>query len=242
MADHTRSACSGRPSTVGLVGPEVCPWRGSWIARSRCASTAVIQSSCASSIVPIRPITTGPSWAEARVGCVQRSAGKPRLAPIEGLSEARRAVIPDLVVLGNLLVDDMVFPDGRTRIAEPGGATLYAALGASLWGLAAGVVSVRGDDYPLSALDALAARGVDLSGVRPLGRPGLRTWLLYEGARPQVIGTRGFRDRSRGFGAPASRRREVTTPRKGGRAARSGSRAGRPRRRAGRRGRAPGPR
>ena len=41
---------------------------------------------------------------------------------------------PDLVVLGNLLVDDMVFPDGRTRKAEPGGATLYAALGASLWG------------------------------------------------------------------------------------------------------------
>jgi sugar/nucleoside kinase (ribokinase family) len=90
----------------------------------------------------------------------------------------RRAVIPDLVVLGNLLVDDMVFPDGRTRMAEPGGATLYAALGASLWGLAAGVASVRGDDYPASALEALTARGVDLSGVRPLGRPGLHTWLL----------------------------------------------------------------
>jgi len=96
-------------------------------------------------------------------------------------------VIPDLVVLGNLLVDDMVFPDGRTRMAEPGGATLYAALGASLWGLATGVASVRGDDYPASALEALTARGVDLSGVRPLGRPGLRTWLLYEGARRQVI-------------------------------------------------------
>jgi sugar/nucleoside kinase (ribokinase family) len=81
----------------------------------------------------------------------------------------------------------MVFPDGRTRMAEPGGATLYAALGASLWGLSAGVASVRGDDYPIEALDALTARGVDLSGVRPLGRPGLRTWLLYEGARRQVI-------------------------------------------------------
>jgi sugar/nucleoside kinase (ribokinase family) len=97
------------------------------------------------------------------------------------------AAIPDLVVLGNLLVDDMVFPDGRTRMGEPGGATLYAALGASLWGLPAGVASVRGDDYPASALEALTARGVDISGVRPLGRPGLRTWLLYEGARRQVI-------------------------------------------------------
>ena len=55
-------------------------------------------------------------------------------------------MIPDLVVLGNLLVDDMVFPDGRTRMAEPGGATLYGALGASLWGLTAGVASVRGED------------------------------------------------------------------------------------------------
>jgi sugar/nucleoside kinase (ribokinase family) len=96
-------------------------------------------------------------------------------------------VSPDLVVLGNLLVDDMVFPDGRTRMAEPGGATLYAALGASLWGLRAGVASVRGDDYPDWALEALASRGIDLAGVRPLGAPGIRTWLLYEGARRQVI-------------------------------------------------------
>ena len=94
---------------------------------------------------------------------------------------------PELVVLGNLLLDDMVFPDGRTRMAEPGGATLYAGLAASLWGLRAGVASVRGDDYPAWALSALAARGVDLAGVAALGGPGIRTWLLYEGARRQVV-------------------------------------------------------
>jgi len=96
-------------------------------------------------------------------------------------------VSPDLVVLGNLLVDDMVFPDGRTRMAEPGGATLYGTLGASLWGLRVGAASVRGDDYPAGVLEALAARGVDVSGVRSLGAPGIRTWLLYEGTRRQVI-------------------------------------------------------
>ncbi len=93
----------------------------------------------------------------------------------------------DLVVLGNLLVDDLVFADGRTRMAEPGGATLYASLAATLWGLKVGVSSVRGDDYPPSALQALAARGVDLAGVRPLGRDGVRTWLLYEGAIRRVV-------------------------------------------------------
>jgi len=93
----------------------------------------------------------------------------------------------DLVVVGNLLVDDVVFPDGRTRIAQPGGACLYLALGAVLWGLRVGVVSVAGDEYPRGALDSLRARGVDLAGVRSLGREGLRTWLLYEGARRRVV-------------------------------------------------------
>jgi len=96
-------------------------------------------------------------------------------------------VTPDLVVLGNLLVDDVVFPDGRTRFAQPGGACLYLALGAALWRLRVGVVSVSGDEYPAATLEALRARGVDLQGVRRLGRAGLRTWLLYEGARRHIV-------------------------------------------------------
>ncbi|HEY2954556.1 MAG TPA: carbohydrate kinase family protein [Candidatus Eisenbacteria bacterium] len=93
----------------------------------------------------------------------------------------------DLVVAGNLLVDDIVYPDGRTRMAEPGGAVLYAALAARLWGATVGIASVRGEDYPIAALDALAARGVDLEGVRALDRPGVRTWLLYEEGGRRVI-------------------------------------------------------
>jgi ribokinase len=94
---------------------------------------------------------------------------------------------PDLVCVGNLLVDDVVYPDGRTMMGEPGGAALYASLAARLWGTSVGVASVRGEDYPQRVLDELAARGVDLSGVRELGRPGVRTWLLYEGSARRVI-------------------------------------------------------
>ena len=93
----------------------------------------------------------------------------------------------DLVLAGNLLVDDIVYPDGRTRMGEAGGAALYAALAASLWGAKVGIASVRGEDYPIAALDALAARGVDLSGVRALEAPGVRTWLLYEERGRRVI-------------------------------------------------------
>ena len=93
----------------------------------------------------------------------------------------------DLVIAGNLLVDDIVYTDGRTRMGEAGGAALYAALAASLWGAKVGVASVRGEDYPIAAFDTLAARGVDLEGVRALEAPGVRTWLLYEEGHRRVI-------------------------------------------------------
>ncbi|HVP15735.1 MAG TPA: carbohydrate kinase family protein [Terriglobales bacterium] len=94
---------------------------------------------------------------------------------------------PDLVCLGNLIVDDVVFDDGSTRMGEPGGAMLYAALGAALWGAGVAIVAPLGDDYPARTLHALEERGVDLEGLRPLGRPGLRTWLLYEPRGRRVL-------------------------------------------------------
>jgi sugar/nucleoside kinase (ribokinase family) len=89
--------------------------------------------------------------------------------------------IPRIVVLGNLLVDDIVFADGATRMGQAGGAVLYAALGAMLWNARPGLVSVVGDDYPHDMLQILDRRGADVTGVRELRRPGVRTWLLYEG-------------------------------------------------------------
>lgn len=94
---------------------------------------------------------------------------------------------PDLVLCGNLLVDDLVFPDGRTHMGQPGGAVLYASLAASLWGARVGALSVAGEDYPPHALDALRLREVDLAGVRASDRPSLRTWLLYEGRVRRVV-------------------------------------------------------
>ncbi len=40
---------------------------------------------------------------------------------------------PSLAVFGNFTIDDLVFPDGSTRWAVPGGSAIYAAFGASLW-------------------------------------------------------------------------------------------------------------
>jgi sugar/nucleoside kinase (ribokinase family) len=96
-------------------------------------------------------------------------------------------VIPSIVLLGNLLVDDVVLADGTTRMGQAGGALLYGALGATVWESRPGLVSVLGDDYPAQALEKLEQRGVDLTGVHPLGRSGVRTWLLYEGHVRRLI-------------------------------------------------------
>ncbi len=90
------------------------------------------------------------------------------------------ATAPELVLVGNLLVDDLVFEDGSTRMGQAGGALLHAALAAAAWGSRVGCVSVVGTDYPEVALATLRARGVALEGLSALGTPGARVWLLYE--------------------------------------------------------------
>jgi sugar/nucleoside kinase (ribokinase family) len=96
-------------------------------------------------------------------------------------------VTPSLVLFGNLLVDDIVFADGNTRMGQPGGAILYSALAAAVWGTRVGCVSLVGTDYPVTMLEALEERRIDLSGVHTLGGPGVRTWLLYEGRLRRLI-------------------------------------------------------
>lgn len=96
-------------------------------------------------------------------------------------------MIPSIVLLGNLLVDDVVLADGTTRMGQPGGALLYSALAAALWESRPGLVSILGNDYPAEALEQLQQRGVDLTGVHSLDRPGVRTWLLYEGPVRRLI-------------------------------------------------------
>jgi ribokinase len=98
-----------------------------------------------------------------------------------------RADRPDLLVFGNLIVDDVVLLDGTTRMNQPGGAVIYAALGAAVWGTRVGLVSRIGSDYPAPVLEALASRGALLDGVRPLGRPGIRSWILYEAGGRQMV-------------------------------------------------------
>lgn len=76
----------------------------------------------------------------------------------------------DLVVVGNLLIDDLPHDP-----ASPGGAALFAALAARCCGLSVGVHSVVGTDYPLHWLEEA---GVQLS-LQRLDGPSGRTVIRY---------------------------------------------------------------
>ena len=100
---------------------------------------------------------------------------------------ARRRV----VVVGNLTIDDVVLPDGRTGIGSLGGGAIYAALGARLWSVPVGLVTRRGEDFATSHLGHLADIGIDTSGVVDIAGPTVRNWVLYgeDGSRTWVYRT-----------------------------------------------------
>jgi sugar/nucleoside kinase (ribokinase family) len=88
----------------------------------------------------------------------------------------------DFVTFG-VIVDDIVFPDGQTRMGVLGGGGpqtawgMAAALGSGTRvGLAAGV----GDDLGADTLDPLRAAGINLDGVRLTDQPTPRAWQVME--------------------------------------------------------------
>jgi ribokinase len=85
-----------------------------------------------------------------------------------------------VIVVGNLTLDDVVLPDGTTRMAAVGGNGVYASLGARLWEPGIGLVTRRGEDFPPEHLAVLAGLGVDTAGVVDIPGPTVRNWIVYE--------------------------------------------------------------
>jgi sugar/nucleoside kinase (ribokinase family) len=77
--------------------------------------------------------------------------------------------------LGNITIDDLIFADGTTMWAVPGGNAIYSALGIAIWGETPSVVAPIGPQYPVQLL----AGRVDMSRCR-VQEHTLRDWGLYE--------------------------------------------------------------
>ncbi|HUN36150.1 MAG TPA: PfkB family carbohydrate kinase [Trebonia sp.] len=96
-----------------------------------------------------------------------------------------------VIVIGNLTIDDVVLPDGQTRMASVGGNSVYSALAARMWSAEVGLVTRRGADFDNAHLRRLASLGVDTGGVVDIEGPTVRNWVLYgdDGSRTWVYRT-----------------------------------------------------
>ncbi|MGH7547207.1 MAG: PfkB family carbohydrate kinase [Gemmatimonadales bacterium] len=72
-----------------------------------------------------------------------------------------------LLVVGSIALDSVATPFGQTADAPGGSAVFFSAAGVILH-TPVQVVGVVGSDYPVGALEALGARGVNLSGIEQM--------------------------------------------------------------------------
>ena len=90
------------------------------------------------------------------------------------------AAHPRVIVVGNLTIDDVVLPDGTTKMASVGGNSLYTVLGVRLWQPRIGLVTRRGEDFPGDLTTVLHSFGVATNGVVDIPGPTVRNWVIYE--------------------------------------------------------------
>jgi sugar/nucleoside kinase (ribokinase family) len=82
-----------------------------------------------------------------------------------------------LLIVGSMAFDDLDLPTEKARDVVGGSAT-YAALAASHF-VPVRIVAIVGDDFPKTALDDLARRNVDVSGVERAPGRTFRWWGRY---------------------------------------------------------------
>src|SRR5205823_148963 len=152
------------------------PWRASVSGRGRSASRGGRR----------RPRSTargkGPHDQRSRraIGTSRTMTSVGDVASEKRVPSTEAAASPDVVVVGNLTIDDVVLPDGATSMGTVGGNAVWAALGARLWDPSVGIVTRCGDDFPTAALDELRSLGIVLDGVVSVDGPTIRNWVVYE--------------------------------------------------------------
>lgn len=83
--------------------------------------------------------------------------------------------------LANIIIDDIVLWDGRTRMNTLGGGGTHAVAGMRVWAREVGLVAAVGENFPPEHREALAARGIDLEGVIVRkGEQMPRAWQIFE--------------------------------------------------------------
>ncbi|MCD4671603.1 MAG: hypothetical protein K8R77_02970 [Anaerolineaceae bacterium] len=88
----------------------------------------------------------------------------------------------------NVIVDDIVFPDGRTQMGVLGGGGPQTAFGMRLWSDSVALVAAVGSDLPQKVREDLETLEINLEGLYDLGLPTPRAWQVMEedGRRTEI--------------------------------------------------------
>jgi len=87
----------------------------------------------------------------------------------------------EIVVIGQLTLDDVVLFDQPARLDSPGGSGLYALAGVCFWETGPlGFVTRQGNDYDLKPVFEKIENNVDLKGVNKLNAPSIHIWNLFD--------------------------------------------------------------
>jgi cytidine kinase len=102
--------------------------------------------------------------------------------PASPLKKTLPKLKPDLLVIGQATIDD-INREGEGLVAEriPGGDSIYSALGASVWPVKVGVVTIVGSDYPYEKMDLATCRPeqTDWAGLMAYPGPSLHARAFY---------------------------------------------------------------
>ncbi len=86
----------------------------------------------------------------------------------------------ELVTVGEITLDDVVFLDDTVRRRMLGGGSLYSAEGARVWHPSVGVNSITGDEHYERTRERINERGIDTAGITSIPGNGIELWLLHE--------------------------------------------------------------
>lgn len=92
------------------------------------------------------------------------------------------------VAIGSIIIDDIVYPDGRTSMAVLGGGGTHAAYGIALSGERTGLIGLVGNDLPEQIRTRLE-RDFDAAGIVQAEIQQLRGWQIFEwnGKRSEIF-------------------------------------------------------
>ncbi len=102
--------------------------------------------------------------------------------------EAKLTPAPDFLAIGSVIIDDIVYPDGRASMGVLGGGGAHAAYGMALAGERPGLVALVGEDLPADIRERFT-RDFDARGLVSTHYPQARGWQIFEwnGLRNEIF-------------------------------------------------------